>query len=300
VKFLSLREVAERLKKNVLGGRSLRAADGADNGVRVLDVNDDGFMDAVIANESARQTRIWAPETGKWIATDFPVEIVTSDEQGNRSDAGVRLGVLQENGCASFLVRNEKNAGMWHFDGRRWVQDPRGLKGLQIDGPVLTSVGGRDAGVRLRDLEGDGRCELIVGNDRQRAVFRWTPDRGGWTRLPFSLPADTAIVDAHGRDAGLRFVDVDVDSHADVVFSNSRRYSVHVFTSMTEGWSQTLLSGRRGDEHEIPPIVRPDGTNNGAWFKYNHMWVQNEDTGGKLPNHVDSRHLSDLLGGRLE
>ncbi len=32
-------------------------------------------------------------------------------------------------------------------------------------------------------------------------------------------------------------------------------------TSMTEGWSETMISGARGDDGEIPAIVRADGTN---------------------------------------
>ncbi len=301
VKFLNFHEVHERLTKNLLGGQPLRAANGQDNGVRVLDLNHDGLMDAVIGNENVRQTRLWSPKTGRWTTTDLPVRLVTVDARGGRHDAGVRFGVLQTSGCASMLVRSRAQAGLWHFDGSRWARDPQGLDGLDVDGPVFTSIDGRDRGVRLRDLDGDGICELIVGNDKQRAALRWSADgRPRWLRLPFALPPGTAVVDARGRDAGLRLVDVDADGHADVVFSDSERYSVSLFSSLTDGWSRTVLSGRRGDGRDIPMIVRPDGTNNGAWFKYDHMWVQNEDTGGKLPNQVDGRHYSDLLGGRLE
>jgi len=297
VKFVNFYEGHQRLTENLLGGQALRAANGEDNGVRVLDLNNDGFMDAVIGNENLRQTRLWLPKTRRWTTVDFPVRLVTVEAQGQRRDAGVRFGVLQKNGCASMLVRNRAEAGLWHFDGRRWVHDPQGLAGLDVDGPVFTSVDGRDRGVRLRDLDGDGICELIAGNQKQRGVLRWsTEGRRGWLRLPFALPPGTALVDARGRDAGLRLVDVDADGHADVVFSDSERYSLSLFSSLADGWSQVVLSRRRGDKSEIPMIVRPDGTNNGAWFKYNHIWVQNEDTGGKLPNHVDSRRTSDLLG----
>src|SRR4051812_22816576 len=44
VKFLTFREAKERLDRNLLGGQSLRAADGGDNGVRILDVNNDRLM----------------------------------------------------------------------------------------------------------------------------------------------------------------------------------------------------------------------------------------------------------------
>ena len=48
---------------------------------------------------------------------------------------------------------------------------------------------------------------------------------------------------------------------------------------MKEGWSRKILAGNRPEREEIPMIVRADGTNNGAWFKYGHLWLQNEDTG---------------------
>ena len=54
------------MTNNVLGGHPLRAADGGDNGVRLLDVNADGYMDAIVANGQVRQTRIWSPSTGQW------------------------------------------------------------------------------------------------------------------------------------------------------------------------------------------------------------------------------------------
>jgi hypothetical protein len=315
VKFLNFREVHERLTEHVLGGHPLRTADGQDNGVRVLDLDYDGHMDAVIGNPSARQTRLWSPETRQWITADFPVEITRLDAEGNCCDDGVRFGVLREDGCASIVVRNERVAGVWHFDGRRWVEDPHGLRGLDLDGPVFTSREGRDQGVRLNDLDGDGICELVVGNADRQGVFRWREDRGGWQRLPFSLPPNTTIVDAQGRDAGLRFVDIDEDARPDVVFSDALCYSLHLFTSITEGWSRRILSGRHGEQGQrrgaadesqasdhqspIPPIVRADGTNNGTWFHYRHMYVQNEETGAKLPNHMDSRSFTTFLGGDL-
>ncbi|HEY1858752.1 MAG TPA: polysaccharide deacetylase family protein, partial [Gemmataceae bacterium] len=67
VKFLTFREAQERLNKNLLDGNPLRAADGADSGVRLLDLNNDGFLDVVIGNEKVRQTRVWSPKAKKWI-----------------------------------------------------------------------------------------------------------------------------------------------------------------------------------------------------------------------------------------
>ncbi|NQT12318.1 MAG: VCBS repeat-containing protein, partial [Planctomycetes bacterium] len=304
VKFLSFGEVEKRINKNLLGGQPLRAANGQDNGVRILDVNHDGYMDVVVGNEQVRQTRVWSPNTGRWIAGDFPVEIVQVDDAGNRCATGVRFGVLRKDGLANVLVFSDKVSGAWHFDGRKWQGDPTGLAGLDPFGPILAKHTGDDRGIRLRDLDRDGVCELIVGNAKTSALFRRSDDQRKWLPTSLTLPEGTSIVDAKGRDAGLRFVDVDEDGHADVVFSNAERYSVDLFTSMAEGWSRRVLSGNRGDrkpESEAPMIVRADGTNNGAWFKYGHMWVQNEETGGALPDHVDSRRLAkDFLAGEKE
>ena len=73
VKFLTFREAAERLEKNLLAGKPLRNAKGQDNGVRLLDLNADGYLDVVIGELSRRQrareligiTRIWDAEEAR-------------------------------------------------------------------------------------------------------------------------------------------------------------------------------------------------------------------------------------------
>ena len=297
VRFLNFREALERLERNVLGGESLRAADGQDNGVRLLDLNNDGYIDAVIGNERVRQTRVWSPADRKWVVGEFPARIVDRDEQGKRCEAGVRFGVIDQDGMPSMIVHNERTRGGWHFDGSRWVEQPSLLTGLDATGPALTSENGRDRGVRLHDLDGDGRCELILSNEKQNAIFAWEPSKQRWTKQPFALPAETAIVDAQGRDAGLRLIDVDGDGHADVLFSNDDHYSLHLFTSMKDGWSKQIRAGKRGDgqSNDIPPLVR-NGTNNGGWFLDRTLWVQNEDT-ARLADQVDRRSFAQLLEG---
>ncbi|NQT39348.1 MAG: c-type cytochrome [Planctomycetes bacterium] len=292
VLFLNFREVLDRVNKNLLDGHPLRATDGGDNGVRLLDLDNDGHLDVVIGNVSVRQTRLWLPEQQRWQVSDFPVSLMAVDDQGARQSTGVQFGVLQSNGYASILVRNEKIAGAWHFDGQQWVADPQGLTGLELDG--------HDQGLRLRDLDGDGVCEAIVGNPKQRAVFQWSETDRRWKKLSFALPEGVTFVDARGRDAGLRLVDVDEDGRADVVFSNAERYALYLFTSMAEGWSQRVLAGPRSDAGALPMIVRADGTDNGAWFKQRRMWVQNEDTGATLPHQVDVRRFTDLLDVRKD
>ena len=306
VKFLSFREAQERLDRNLLSGRPLRAANGQDNGVRLLDLNNDGYLDVVAANEQSGETRIWNPQQKSWTGTSFPTALVTPDQQGRRQETGVRFGIVRPNGQVTALVHNDAIARAWTFDGNQWVEDNALLAGLELEGkPIFTATGDsvkgmRDRGVRFRDVDGDGRCELIVANESQNAVFAWSETEKRWKPLPYSLPPNTSIVDAQGRDNGLRFVDVNNDGLADVIFSNEKWFSLHLFIAkpylgFDTGWSREVLTGKRGELGEIPMITR-NGTNNGAWFHSRQLWVQNEDTAA-LPDKVERRSFTTLLAG---
>jgi putative membrane-bound dehydrogenase-like protein len=288
IKFLTFRDALARLEKNLLGGQSLRAADGGDNGVRLLDLDGDGYVDVVIGNDAVRKTRLWQPGAGRWVESDFPVKMVTGAKE-KRRDTGVRFGVVRPDGKASLLVRNEKAEG-WHFDGRRWVEAPELLQGLEA---VETSRVGQDQGVRLADLDGDGVCELIVGNARGSAVFSWSAGKGRWEKLPFALPAGVSFVDASGKDAGLRLLDIDEDGRPDVVFAGEERSVLALFTSLEKGWSREALRAKVGEAGALPPFVRK-GTNNGAWVHSRRLWWQNENTSA-LKDLVDRRSFGELL-----
>ncbi|REJ98767.1 MAG: dehydrogenase, partial [Planctomycetota bacterium] len=293
VLFLNFRECLERLNRNLLAGQSLRAADGGDNGVRLLDVNNDGFMDVVIGNEQVRKTRIWQPQEETWREVAFPVQIVTVAANGTRRDAGVRFGILRPDGMASFLVAAGDQRGIWHFDGQQWQRDEAFGDGPRHEGQsLITSREGRDQGVRLRDVDGDGVCEILVAGPERRYTLQRDAASNTWR--PHSAVLPEPLVDASGRDAGLRLVDLNADGFADAVFSNERRFTVHLFEPKRGGWTRRVRAGARGDEGALPMIVR-NGTNNGAWFAKGHLWIQNEDT-HKLPDGVDRRTFAQLLG----
>jgi putative membrane-bound dehydrogenase-like protein len=293
VKFLNYREVHERLTKHLLAGQPLRAADGSDNGIRLLDLNNDGYLDVVIGNEQLQQTRIWDPKNGRWKLSECPM---------NLKSGGVRFGILDRSSVI-MLGRSENQAGAWRFDGTKWNAEPDLLHGLDWESqPVLTVRAGRDRGVRFHDVDADGDCELLVGNETQNAAFRWEAAARTWKRLSFGLPPDTAFVNQAGEDNGLRLLDLNGDGADDMIFSNAERYRLalmvpRLMLGFQPGWSREVISGLRGVRPELPMIVR-GGTapNNGAWFARGEMWIQNEDV-AHLTNIVERHSFEELLSG---
>jgi putative membrane-bound dehydrogenase-like protein len=313
VKFLTFREAQDRLNQNLLAGHPLRAPDGSDNGVRLLDLNNDGYMDVISSDGHQVKTRLWNPHAKNWIESSFPLSPSDGERAGPPSVVlltkegvrGLRFGIIRPN-RVSALVHSDSVSNAWTFDGQQWLEDKALLSGLELNGkPVFTAIRKSDGqiidrGIRLRDLDNDGRCELIIGNESQNAICSWSDSESTWKPLPYKLPPNTSIVDADGRDNGLRFIDINEDGFSDILFSNEKFFSLHLFIAKPylgfgSGWSREVLAGKRGEFGEIPMITR-NGSNNGAWFHSRELWVQNEDTAA-LTNFVDHRSFDTLLAG---
>src|SRR5438874_135379 len=212
VKFLNFHEALDRINAHLLAGNPLRSATGRDNGVRLLDLNNDGYLDIVIGNGRLRRTRVWQSKTRTWRDSNLPVTFITRDgPTGPAADTRVQFGIIgpaqqvvmltaqqsgkAENGqsaAGDVSLSPRERAGVrgnsaselrlaYLFSNNSWIAETNLLRGLQINGqPLATSIAGRDRGVRFRDLDNDGQCELIVGNETQSVVFKWSAPERTW------------------------------------------------------------------------------------------------------------------------
>ncbi|HSI32213.1 MAG TPA: PVC-type heme-binding CxxCH protein [Tepidisphaeraceae bacterium] len=279
VKFLTFKEAVERLEKNLLLGQGLRDEKGNDNGVRVLDIDNDGYVDVVIGNATMRKVRRWSAADRRWVEGDFPLDL-----SGGRNGA---FGVVAPDGLASVLAPG----GFLRYGATGFARDAA-LSGRLA--PVATD-GFASRNVRLADLDADGVAEVIAtAGSAADGVYRRGPDGTNWARLPFNPPGVGRLGDPVGNDYGHRLVDVDEDGHPDWVFSDDTRSGIYLWESISTGWSKEVLAGLR-DARSIPPIV--SGWKNNGFFTHSRTLIwQNEHTAA-LPNLIDRRPFNDLLKG---
>ncbi|MCA9106050.1 MAG: c-type cytochrome [Planctomycetales bacterium] len=297
VRFVSFREAQERLDQYLLQGQPLRASDGNLTGSQLLDLNQDGYLDVITGGMEPR-TRLWNPTESRWIERPTPFRVQPAPASGSRQATSqslvARFGVVQRDRVV--VLAPEIASGrerLFEFNGDAWqaasISPPSSARAndreRSIDGFGLRGV--------FRDIDSDGTSEWIADTAAGTLIERLVD--GQWQAASFSLPGDASILptDATATDHGLRFVDIDQDGADDVIVSTEREFAAYRFVDSASGWSETLLSGQRGEEPAIPAISR-SGTNNGAWFHSGTLWVQNEDT-HRLSDLVDRMPLETLL-----
>lgn len=281
VKFLSFKDCVDRINQNLLVDQPLRSpSSGEDNGVRIADVNDDGFLDVVIGNENKKTIRVWQPTQQQWLSNPHEVTFTSADGQ-RRINHGAQIGRLTPESTFSILVNHDQEQATYDFSEGKLNR--KTLPSSLVN--IATSIRGVDQGVRLRDVDDDGTAEIIIANEKQQVIMRIN-EQGEWVEAgPFPAP----LVDLSGNDNGVRFVDLDEDGNDDVIFSNGKISGIQLFDTDTGLYSRVVE-----EVDDIPLIVR-NGTNNGVWFARQHMWVQNENT-NRLPDGVDRRSFAQLLG----
>ncbi len=282
VKFLSFREAVERIEKHALGGQSLRAKNGSDNGVRLLDVDGDGFMDVVSGNSYSRATQLWQPAERRWrkVVTTFRFPILPE----------TKFGIVS--GSTVMLAPSGKRTAV-RFDGQQWRNAEE----------LLAGWGGAGEAVALRDFDHDANCELLVSRGTETKLYVWHEEAKQWKPADFSLPDGISMLDTLGSDNGLRFADLNGDNFDDVFQSNDAGYAIHLWAGTVKanlgwkrGWPHLVARGPAATDvrsAKVLPFVK-DGRNYGGWFHRGHAVWQNEDT-FPLEAYVLRRSFAELI-----
>jgi len=106
VKFLNFREAQERLNKNLLKGERLRAVDGTDGGIRLIDADGDGYLDVAKGDLHDRSDRL--------ADLKLPPGARAHDTDGR--DASLRFVDLDEDGNLDVVFSNDREYGIYLFE----------------------------------------------------------------------------------------------------------------------------------------------------------------------------------------
>lgn len=118
-RFLTFKQAQQRMQEHMFFGQALRRSDGLDNGVRLLDLNQDGYMDVVVGNELVTKSGIWDAKASKWRRIKFPFKVVIEGKPTGivlgYSSTGIAVAKLGKE--RAFLRRLGKSSWSWQRVG---------------------------------------------------------------------------------------------------------------------------------------------------------------------------------------
>jgi RHS repeat-associated protein len=285
---------------------------GRDAGMRLVDINGDGLMDIIQSS-----TLAGAGQPGAWINTGtgwqsapagfIPPQKIT-DHLGR--DAGVRLIDLNGDGLLDMVQHTTlggvTTAGAWINNRSGW-QPANGFTPPQ---PVTDHLG-RDAGMRLIDLDGDGLQDMIQSTHLPvGASGAWINTGSGWKNTPGLTPPDV-FTDHIGRDRGLRLLDLNGDSLFDIVSSSGAWINTGAGWQLAPGFTApNVIADSLGRDAGVRFIdLNGDGlldiiqsttlgANNiaGAWINDRSGW---QPINGFVPSQPITDHLGRDMGMRV-
>jgi putative membrane-bound dehydrogenase-like protein len=175
VKFLTFKEAQERLNKNLLAGNPLRdPKTGRDNSVRLVDLNNDGYMHVITYREKGAIVRTWDKKAG-WTEKTFKASGLMAEYPNSylsfHSGAHhVRWG---------WVVANfDKGHDVFVLSG----SPPRLVRAKFSLPPGANLSIDKDTGVRFVDIDEDGYLDIIWSNEESYGIYLFKDFETGWSR----------------------------------------------------------------------------------------------------------------------
>jgi YD repeat-containing protein len=182
-----------------------------DFGIRLVDVNNDGFMDIVKSNATANSTRL-NDKNSTWNATTLfsvPEQIV---DNLNRYQGVVFLDINRD-GLVDLLKSKNGTRKAYLNNGTAWKNVSSTTWVIPVD--FVNSTSG-DEGVQFLELNGDGLVDLVQGKASGGIKTSWLNNGTGWINTSlWSLP--DYFIGTSGNDTGLRELDLNGDGLTDLL-----------------------------------------------------------------------------------
>ena len=207
-----------------------------DFGVRILDINNDGFVDLLKGRETTSEKSAFINDKiSNWTNSTMLVPPVYFVYGANDLDNGVRFADVNADGLLDIL-QSENNSGatktVYLNNGTNWTN---ATSSWTI--PIYFVNSDIDQGIDLVDVDGNGKVDLIKAlNGTARTVY--LNNGTGWTAsAAWQFPADLI---SGNRDLGVRILDLNGDGLQDMLESSNFGASLkRAWLNNASGWIET-------------------------------------------------------------
>jgi RHS repeat-associated protein len=215
----------------VMDNGGFTESDGnGDNGVRLADVNGDGLVDIIQADDSDQRRTLLNNGVNGWTTStlwQFPViDNGGFTENGGEGDNGVRFADVNGDGLVDIVQADgdDQRATFLNNGVNAWVSTTAWRVPVIDHGGFTEDDGSGDNGVRLADVNGDGFVDIVQADgDKQRAVYL-NNGVDGWMEVrSWQIPeiSQGGFTEKDGGDDnGVRLVDVNGDGFVDIVHAD--------------------------------------------------------------------------------
>jgi hypothetical protein len=270
-------------------------ASSTSEGVALGDLDGDGDLDALIANNGSQANRVWINQGGDQGGTPGTYSTGAGGQAlGNSYSQDVALGDLDGDGDLDAWVANANNQANRVWINQGGVQG--GIPGTYADtGQALGNSGSFN--VALGDLDGDGDLDAWVANCCRQANRVWINQGGDQGGTPGTY-ADSgqALGSSYSQDVALGDLDGDGDLDAWVANESANRAWIN------QGGIQGGTPGTYADSGQALGNSQSWGVDLGdvdgdgdldAWVtninQPKRVWInQGGDQGGTLGTYADS------------
>ncbi len=217
---------------------------GNDFGVRVGDVNGDGFQDLIQAYYPGGSLvdNVYinnADGTGWTLDASIAVPQAFANGPG---DAGVRIVDINADGLDDIVLAKDSAQAVYinNGDSTGWTQDTGWIMPVSF-----SNSSGKDQGVRFVDFNNDGLVDLLKAKYEPSLTAGLYINNGrGWD-LQTGIGIPIGFTNDFGYDQGVRLFDINADGAIDIVQSktNGTTITQGVYVNKNDGTGWYLDSG---------------------------------------------------------